>query len=57
MNKESCFHKNHVNTVKKITYGLSGDTSGDDNDFRALKSLLETIVLRSETSNLIERSL
>jgi hypothetical protein len=40
----------------KITYGLSGDTSGDDNDLRALKSLLETIVLRSKTSNLKERT-
>jgi hypothetical protein len=37
------------------TYGLSGDTSGDDNNLRALEGVLETIVLRSETSNLLNK--
>jgi len=32
--------------------GLSGDTSRDNNDFRTLKGLLETVILRSEASNL-----
>lgn len=40
-----------------MTYGLSGDTSRDNNDFRTLKGLLETVILRSEASNLFKESI